>query len=279
MLSRRLSSSFQSGDESEDSPANEPMLSGSVYKNLAKKQRDIEAATFQYRNQRQTIMCSASIPQRQHFAQICFKNGWSETLPELIHVSPAELLPPQVIHETIECDADHRLACMKHILLKELKASEEAYSNYKSSSSSTPSSFGKDEGVQGESLNSPSPTSTTNQSDVDNGDDDDYGDYDDDVKSRFGLYQDSGPGPFQAVVFVDTPDDSAALVQALQAPIQAALAHTLPTSKTMTSAASSSSLTSFDDNYRSAREECSIVEPLDETMHLEQRADAVRAFR
>jgi superfamily II DNA/RNA helicase len=67
-----------------------------MYKDLAKKQREVDAAPPQYRIQRQTIMCSATIPQRQHFAQTCFKNGWCETLPELIHVSPAQLLPPQV---------------------------------------------------------------------------------------------------------------------------------------------------------------------------------------
>ena len=44
-------------------------------------------------------MCSATIPQRQYFAQQCFKNGWTESLPEVVHISAAELMPAQVKHE------------------------------------------------------------------------------------------------------------------------------------------------------------------------------------
>jgi hypothetical protein len=65
-----------------------------VYSNLAKDQRDLNVDS--YRNSRQTIMCSATIPQRQHFAASCMKNGWTETLPTLVHVTPDQLIPPQV---------------------------------------------------------------------------------------------------------------------------------------------------------------------------------------
>ena len=91
LLSRRLSNTYLSAETLED---NLPMPENLVFSDHA-KDRDmlIEA----YRNSRQTIMCSATIPQRQHFAASCLKNGWTETLPQLIHVSPEELIPSQVM--------------------------------------------------------------------------------------------------------------------------------------------------------------------------------------
>lgn len=32
---------------------------------------------------------------RQHFAAMCEKEGWTETVPKLIHVTPKELVPKQ----------------------------------------------------------------------------------------------------------------------------------------------------------------------------------------
>ena len=75
---------------------------------------------MQYRISRQTIMCSASIPQRQHFASICKQNGWTETLPELIHVSSKCLVPPQVKHEYVQIDDDLKISCLRYLLQKEI---------------------------------------------------------------------------------------------------------------------------------------------------------------
>ena len=90
LLSRRLSNTYLSSDSIEESL---PMQENLVFSDLAK---DRDLGIEAYRNSRQTIMCSATIPQRTHFAASCLKNGWTESLPQLIHVSPEELIPSQV---------------------------------------------------------------------------------------------------------------------------------------------------------------------------------------
>ena len=37
---------------------------------------------------------------RQHFAAMCEKEGWTETIPKLIHVTPKELVPKQGTYRT-----------------------------------------------------------------------------------------------------------------------------------------------------------------------------------
>ncbi len=76
----------------------------------------------QYRSSRQTIMCSATIPQRKYFAEACYRNGWTETIPEIINLSDLHLLPESVTHEYIPCDASLRLPVLNYILRKELLA-------------------------------------------------------------------------------------------------------------------------------------------------------------
>jgi len=119
LLSRQLSNSYQSVESVLEDEAPE-MQENLVFTNLAKDNRELNAAREMYRSSRQTILCSATIPQRQHFASSCLKNGWTETLPELIHVSAAELVPKQVRHEVIECTLDQRAALMRYLVTKEL---------------------------------------------------------------------------------------------------------------------------------------------------------------
>ena len=75
-----------------------------VYTDLTKKNsKYIEnMAESNYRNKRQTIFCSATIPQRQHFVHLAYKNGWTQTLAELVHVNPLEFTPVQIIHELLQ---------------------------------------------------------------------------------------------------------------------------------------------------------------------------------
>ena len=145
LLSRRLSNSFISADDVEDSERSATdMLENKVYTDLAKADRSILASKATYRNNRQTIMCSATIPQRQHFAVQCHKNGWTETLPDVIHVTAGQLMPTQVEltryvnvktvldlynpllstqveHEYIECELALRKACVRYLLRTEQK--------------------------------------------------------------------------------------------------------------------------------------------------------------
>jgi len=120
LLSRRLSNTYQAKDEDNiQTKIGAEMTENLVYSNLAAKQADVAAAMIQYRISRQTIMCSATIPQRQHFASACRQNGWTETIPTLIHVSSKELVPKQVSHEYVECPKPQRLACLKYLIKKE----------------------------------------------------------------------------------------------------------------------------------------------------------------
>lgn len=119
LLSQKLSNSYQSVEMENMLDNNAAMQESLVYTNLAKDHRDL-TTNLQYRSSRQTILCSATIPQRQHFATSCFKNGWTETIPSLIHVSAAELVPRQVRHEHVECSPEQRLACLRYIIAKEI---------------------------------------------------------------------------------------------------------------------------------------------------------------
>ena len=120
LLSQKLSSSYSSAelDDLQEDVASSGMQESLVYTDLARAQD--KNVHLQYRVSRQTIMCSATIPQRQHFAQTCFSNGWTESVPSLIHVSEG-LAPQQVQHEHIQCDAERRFACLRYLVLKEIR--------------------------------------------------------------------------------------------------------------------------------------------------------------
>jgi superfamily II DNA/RNA helicase len=137
LLSRYLSNSFK---QPEDQEAVESTGAGGVHSGSASKfvensvfndqalqfRKDAfvlsSAGGSSYRNNRQTILCSATVPQRQYFAMQCYKNGWTETLPEVLHVSASELMPAQVQHETIECEVRAKLSCIKYLLRTEAAA-------------------------------------------------------------------------------------------------------------------------------------------------------------
>lgn len=69
-----------------------------------------------YRRSRQIVFCSATIPQRQYFAQLCFRNGWSETIPDLLNVSEDCPMPANIDHEAIVCSIDQRIQLTAHLL-------------------------------------------------------------------------------------------------------------------------------------------------------------------
>ncbi len=80
------------------------MTENLVYTDLTKKnlRMNTNLAETNYRNARQTIFCSATIPQRQHFVQLAYKNGWTQSLAELVHVTPSQFTPFQITHELID---------------------------------------------------------------------------------------------------------------------------------------------------------------------------------
>lgn len=62
---------------------------------------------------------------RQYFASQCLKNGWTLSLPELVHVSSKELVPIQVEHEYVECTKENKLSCIKYLIKKEILKSRD----------------------------------------------------------------------------------------------------------------------------------------------------------
>lgn len=124
LLSRRLSTTFLN-DELDLSNSQPTMLESLVYTDLTKDRRDVGAVDA-YKMDRQTIMCSATIPQRQHFAAQCFQNKWTEKLPQLFHVSAEETMPAQLVHEYVEAEATLRLPALRYLIRKEFEAAHRA---------------------------------------------------------------------------------------------------------------------------------------------------------
>jgi superfamily II DNA/RNA helicase len=75
--------------------------------------------------QRQTIFCSATIPQHRHFIKQCFQNQW--TLKEPLYIccsagSGEQMLPPQLEHAFVVCASNkEKLASLRRILKKLFK--------------------------------------------------------------------------------------------------------------------------------------------------------------
>lgn len=75
---------------------------------------------------RQTIFASATIPQHNHFAKQCVKNGWTVRMdqrpPVRINVSPGELMPPTLRHVYVVCkDGENKIVGLRRWLRKELE--------------------------------------------------------------------------------------------------------------------------------------------------------------
>ena len=67
--------------------------------------------------ERQTLFVSATVPQRKYFASQCVSRGWCRTAPRLLHVQPAQPLPPQLQHAYAVCVEAKRMAALR-VLLK-----------------------------------------------------------------------------------------------------------------------------------------------------------------
>lgn len=119
LLSQKLSNTYQTVESVLGDTLAGDMQESLVYKNRAKDDRELQAKRDNYRASRQTILCSATIPQRQHFAEMCLSNGWTEQLPEIIHVSASALVPEQVVHEYIPVtDDSQRVSALRYVIAK-----------------------------------------------------------------------------------------------------------------------------------------------------------------
>jgi superfamily II DNA/RNA helicase len=68
---------------------------------------------------RQTLFCSATIPQHRHFLKQCKANQWTLEEPVFVCTSPGEALPPTLRHGYMMCNSkEHKLATLQRIVKK-----------------------------------------------------------------------------------------------------------------------------------------------------------------
>ncbi|GAX28710.1 hypothetical protein FisN_33Hh012 [Fistulifera solaris] len=105
LLSKQLSATFLDKDEVEDTI-------GAM--SLTPKRR---------LHARQTILCSATIPQHKHFIKQCVQNRWTTTEPVLVALQTGEqLLPPTLEHVYMVCRPETKLAALKRFFRKLLSS-------------------------------------------------------------------------------------------------------------------------------------------------------------
>jgi superfamily II DNA/RNA helicase len=106
LLSRHLSPTFEVADRGDASPL------GNVQLEEGRSPRPIS------RN-RQSVFCSATIPQHHHFLKQCVQNQWTVLEPKHICASPGELLPPALKHAYMVCSSqEKKLAALRRLLRK-----------------------------------------------------------------------------------------------------------------------------------------------------------------
>lgn len=104
LLSRHLSPTFEVADRMDDVP-------------LGNLQND--RAPRPISRNRQTVFCSATIPQHRHFLKQCVQNQWTVQEPSHICASPGELLPPTLQHAYMVCASqENKLAALRRLLKK-----------------------------------------------------------------------------------------------------------------------------------------------------------------
>ena len=70
-------------------------------------------------NFRQTIFCSATIPQHRYFLKKCKANQWTLEEPIYVCTSPGEALPPTLEHAYMVCQSENKkVATLKNIMHK-----------------------------------------------------------------------------------------------------------------------------------------------------------------
>jgi len=68
---------------------------------------------------RQTIFCSATIPQHRHFLKQCKANKWTMEEPVYVCTSPGEALPPTLEHAYMVCQSKtKKMATLRNVMKK-----------------------------------------------------------------------------------------------------------------------------------------------------------------
>jgi superfamily II DNA/RNA helicase len=89
---------------------------------LDNSQQNQKSSKRKFRNHRQTMFCSATIPQHRHFLKQCQANQWTLEEPVFVCTSPGEALPPTLEHPYLVCQSlDKKLATLRRKILPKLK--------------------------------------------------------------------------------------------------------------------------------------------------------------
>jgi len=105
LLSRHLSPTFEVVDKSDDMP-------GGI-------RIDEKPTTRPISKTRQTVFCSATIPQHRHFLKQCSQNKWTIQEPVFVCASPGELIPPTLQHTYMVCAGQQRkLGALRNLVKK-----------------------------------------------------------------------------------------------------------------------------------------------------------------
>jgi superfamily II DNA/RNA helicase len=114
LLSKHLSPTHNENNENDDDY--ETMNNLPTTRQERRKQRKQRRVS----SQRQTIFCSATIPQHRHFLKQCQANQWTLEQPLFISTSsPGQALPPTLDHAYLVCQSkDKKLAALRRVLKK-----------------------------------------------------------------------------------------------------------------------------------------------------------------
>lgn len=105
LLSRHLSPTFEVVDRTDDVP-------GGIQLEEKPTSRPISKT-------RQTVFCSATIPQHRYFLKQCTSNKWTIQEPVLVCASPGELIPPTLKHTYMVCAGQERkLGAVRNLIKK-----------------------------------------------------------------------------------------------------------------------------------------------------------------
>jgi superfamily II DNA/RNA helicase len=137
LLSRYLSPTYDDGRDFQQNGSNSDSFSTSL---LTATSGNSKLST-RPSQQRQTIFCSATIPQHRHFVKQCVQNQWMLNDPiNICSRAGEQLLPLQLEHAVIVCSSPEKKLAALRRLIKKLMAS----------TSSAKESSEQEDGVAGE---------------------------------------------------------------------------------------------------------------------------------
>lgn len=102
LLSKHLSPTYESAEKNED---------------VIFSDDKVTSRPLSYR--RQTIFCSATIPQHRHFLRQCVQNQWTVNEPVYVCANPGDILPPTLSHSYIvSASKEKKVGALRRFLKK-----------------------------------------------------------------------------------------------------------------------------------------------------------------